>query len=197
MNILESINVLINEGYLFSDKTISIDLDKFESGESSKLFVNGLSGGGKTTLGIHLAKKYKCKYLDTDDIGKEMVELGLTDKVERRKYYNRRFFKVLDSNIRYVIGGVGITRLHRDNPEKKELLMTSPMIFLGKSMLRSTWDASARINSGPETKDKNRLTKASVFFGWNWNNFYPRLVQMKKDRIKAGGNIQEFKVPRL
>ncbi len=37
----------IQEGYLFSDKTISIDLNKFESGESNKLIVMGLSGSVK------------------------------------------------------------------------------------------------------------------------------------------------------
>jgi ABC-type proline/glycine betaine transport system ATPase subunit len=50
----------IQERYLLSDHTISIDLDKFESGESRKLVIAGLSGAGKSTLGRYLAEKYKC-----------------------------------------------------------------------------------------------------------------------------------------
>ena len=57
---------ILFESKIFSDKTISVDLHKFESGEADKLFIIGMSGSGKTTLGEHLAKQYKCKYYDTD-----------------------------------------------------------------------------------------------------------------------------------
>jgi len=41
----------IQEGYLFSDKTISVNLDDFESGKNNKLIVVGVLGSSKSTVG--------------------------------------------------------------------------------------------------------------------------------------------------
>ena len=57
----------IQEGYIFDDKNISLDLYKFENGESNLLLVAGIAGAGKSTLGKKLAKKYKCGYIESDD----------------------------------------------------------------------------------------------------------------------------------
>jgi GTPase SAR1 family protein len=63
----------IQEGYLINERTISIDLDKFESGESNKLLVVGLSGGGKSTLSKYLSKKYNCYHNELDDCCKSAL----------------------------------------------------------------------------------------------------------------------------
>ena len=63
---LESYLQHIQEGYLFSDKTISVNLNDFESGKKNKLIVVGVMGSGKTTIGEHLSKKYKVKWISVD-----------------------------------------------------------------------------------------------------------------------------------
>ena len=72
--IIENYLQNIQEGYIFSDKTISIDLDKFISGESNKLIIAGLSGGGKTTLCRYLAEKYNAECYETDDCSRFLTE---------------------------------------------------------------------------------------------------------------------------
>ena len=158
MNILKYTHNLINEGYIFSDKTISIDLDKFESGEKDKLFIMGLSGTGKSTLGEYLAKKYNVKFIDMD-------------------YFNDSPESVIDSPTRQVIVGIG---------GRKELL-NNPIIFLGKAFFKSIVDATIR-----DKKYHKFLYKLKKNFGRieDFNKF-------KESRIKAGGNVQEFKVPNL
>lgn len=186
-NILNYTNRLIQEGYIFSDKTISIDLDKFESGESNKLFIIGLSGGGKTTLGKHLAKKYKAKYIDTDDI------LGDSDEIRIKELK-----VVLNNNKKMIIGGALIIKsYHRDYLPQK-LLMNTPVIILGKSILKSTLDAFIRnVKDKRENRQgkisKDPLKKLKV----NIKKLQPMFINFREDRIKAGGNLQEFKVPKL
>jgi len=46
---------------IISNKTISVNLDKFESNQSNNLLIIGLIGSGKTTLANYLAKKYNTK----------------------------------------------------------------------------------------------------------------------------------------
>jgi len=58
----------IQEGYVLSDKTISINLSKFQSGIKKKLLVLGVSGSGKTTLGEKLAKQLKVKWISIDSL---------------------------------------------------------------------------------------------------------------------------------
>ena len=187
MNILECTNQLINEGYVFSDKTISIDLDKFESGSMNKLFIVGLSGSGKTTLGIHLGKVYNAEYVDTDDI------VGESDQTRVAVLK-----KIIDNpSKKYIIGGALIIKSYYRDYISSDILMTTPVLLLGKSTLKSTIDAFAR---NIKDKRKNRgnidrsvLRKLKV----NIKKLQPMINKFKEDRIKAGGDVQEFKVPRL
>ena len=42
---IDPVTQYLLEGYVSDDKSISIDLNKFESGEADKLVISGLSGG--------------------------------------------------------------------------------------------------------------------------------------------------------
>jgi len=183
MNILKYTNQLINEGYIFSDKTISIDLDKFESGSMNKLFIVGLSGSGKTTLGIHLGKVYNAEYFDTDDIPGESDEKRLKILKE-----------IINRKDRTIIGGALIIKSHSRNYISSEILMNTPVIFLGKSSLKSTLDALIRnVKDSRDGVNKGIFRKLKV----NIKKLQPMLDRFKEARIKIGGNVQELKVPRL
>jgi hypothetical protein len=158
MSVLDYTNQLINEGLIFSDKTISIGLDEFESGKKDKLFVMGLSGTGKTTLGKHLAKKYNVKFIDLD-------------------YFKGNSNTLITSPERQVIVGIG----------GRDSLLNSPIIFLGKAFLKSIIDATIR--------DK-KLSRIKHKFIKNYGRI-ASFNKFKEERLKAGGDVQEFKVPKL
>ena len=56
----------IKEIYIFNEKDLYINFDKFESNKSNILFITGLSGGGKSTLATKLASKYKAEVIELD-----------------------------------------------------------------------------------------------------------------------------------
>jgi len=56
---LEQYLLSIQEGYLLSDKTVSINLSRFVSKKENKLLIIGVPGSGKTSIGEYLVKKYK------------------------------------------------------------------------------------------------------------------------------------------
>jgi dephospho-CoA kinase len=56
----------INESYIFNQKDLYINFDKFESGQSNMVFITGLSGGGKSTLATKLASKYNAEVIELD-----------------------------------------------------------------------------------------------------------------------------------
>lgn len=59
-------NTLIDEGLIFSEKDIALNIDDFESGKSNILFITGLAGSGKTTLAETLEKQYGAEVISLD-----------------------------------------------------------------------------------------------------------------------------------
>ena len=60
--ILKEVNYIISGGNKY------YNFEKFENDENGKLFIVGLSGSGKSTIGMDLARKYKSSYVKLDDI---------------------------------------------------------------------------------------------------------------------------------
>jgi ATP-dependent protease Clp ATPase subunit len=58
----------IQEGYILSNKNISVNLKDFETGKKNKLLIVGTMGSGKTTLAEKLAKKYRVKFYCIDSL---------------------------------------------------------------------------------------------------------------------------------
>ncbi len=202
----------LREGYLFNDKTISIDLDKFISGESNKLIIAGLSGGGKTTLGNYLSKKYKCNFNEIDECNKKnmtreeyynfiMVKTSAEDPEIFKRFWVKCFKPALLSNKREVIEG-NLFQIYNLIPSTKPLINQYPVIILGKSALKAVWDRTQRTlrkqyakEKYSNPKDRYEKYKRGVILNFKYLQKY--LDQFRKERIKAGGDIQQFEIPKL
>jgi gluconate kinase len=156
---LQSFLNQINESYIFSDETISVDLHKFENGEVNKLLISGLSGSGKTSTAIILKERYNVDMFDTDSMTKEEIYNGLTN------------------NKKMIISGVGIARRYQEMENLKPILLKQSFVFLGKSALKSAFDGWLR-------NRKKENNKFSLFdsISDNFTKFYDREMQLKKDR---------------
>jgi len=157
----------LQEGYIVSDKTISVDLDKFESGENNKLLILGNSGSGKTTIGNQLSKEYNVPVLNTDEDFKS----------------DKHFLDTLKNNKRLIIEGIDVITI----PEKyyKTLLYNQSMIIMGMSALKAGIKAGIRNkNLGMSSSEILRLTAI------NFKHIEHRLKKIRKDI----NNKKEFKI---
>jgi len=200
----------LQEGYLFSDKTISIDLDKFESGESNKLIVVGLSGAGKSTLGTYLSKKYKCGFNELDICSRKVMtdDEHIAYKYNMqiasnsflfKKFYDKCFKPALLSNKKEILEGA-IFQSYYLVPSTRTLVNKYPVIILGKSALRAAWDRTKRSLNREKYKNANtqiKIKKLKIGMDLNFNYLQKYVDGFKKERIKHGGNIQVFKIPKL
>lgn len=169
--IINNVFSLINESYIFSNKTISVDLNKFESGEINKLLISGLSGSGKTITGKHLSKKYNVPLYDTD----------IMDGSE--------FIKLLSNNNKLIISGLKISRKYREDENIKPVIIKQSFIFLGKSALKASFDGWNRNRK----KENNRFSLYDSIKD-NFTKFYEREMTLKTDRCNIpNSQIEEFK----
>ena len=164
---------ILNEGYLLSDKTISVNLFKFESGEAIKLLIIGTLGSGKTSLGKYLMKKYKVKEFFSDKPGLKIA---------------------LKSHKRMIMETIEIASLYKDKPEFRKIILSHPMILMGMSALKSGLRADKRDGTVPgKVKDKK---DTYISARHNISYFQKRLNYLRKDAMKIpGADIKEFEVP--
>lgn len=167
---LENYLVYLNEGYLFSNKTISVNLDQFKTGKKNKLLIIGVLGSGKTSLGQYLKKKYNVKHFFSDEYGLE---------------------KALKSPKRMIIETIEITSLYKEKPEYRQLILSMPMIIIGISAMKAGFRADKRDNTVPTTaKDKRDIyisTRDNLTF------FQKRLNYLRKDVMKLpNAKIKEY-----
>jgi len=202
----------IQEGFIFSDKTISIDLDKFESGEINKLIVVGLSGGGKSTLASYLAKKYNCKFNEIDNCNKKsmteqeykdfiMIKSSAGNEKIFKKFYTKCFKPALLSNKKEIIEG-NLFQVYCLIPESRSLINKYPVIILGKSALQAVWDRTQRTlrkqyakEKYNTTKDKYEKYKRGLILNFKYLQKY--LNQFREQRIKKDSNVQRFQIPKI
>jgi len=200
----------IQEGRFFSDKTISIDLDKFINGESNKLIIAGLSGGGKTTLCRYLAGKYNAKCYETDDcshsLTKEEIELFRTDEEFRKekldtpeitpvkKIFKKAYEKCIRpqvlSNKRYILEGGLLWGAALLFSEIRKEIEKYPVIIMGTSSLQASIRAITR------SKKWNDPYKIYRTYVKNFILLNRLLKEYTEQRIKAGGDIKEFVIPK-
>lgn len=64
---MKVINQYLEESLLFNREDFIYKFDDWKSGKSKILLVLGYAGGGKSTTGKEIAKKYKADYFSTDD----------------------------------------------------------------------------------------------------------------------------------
>ena len=179
---------------ILSGKTISIDIYKFESGES-KLFILGYSGSGKSTLGSKLAKKYKTTYYDLDNIWNEFIPKGKTSpKPPKGKtdedlddIVHKRMKQIIVSPKYKIIEGVNIIQY----PELKSFVMKQSCIILGTSALKSSYKT---IKRDWKTNNNNLFKKVKSRFLINFIDVNRDLKQFKKFRINKNTVIKNYKL---
>lgn len=203
-----SINNLF-EGYILNDSNISIDLDMFESGECNKLIIIGLSGGGKTTLGKHLAEKYKCKFIEADScfktaLGPEekqrMIHSTTFDDATRRIYlgkmYHNCFKQMLESDERAVIEGP-LHQAYSAIPESRKLINQFSSIVLGTSALKSVYQRLIRAHNRKRRTPSKYLQIIIAASKLNFGAVQGDINIYKKHRINSNSNVQSFNVPHI
>ena len=195
----------IQERKLFSNKTISIDLDKFISGESNKLLIGGLSGAGKSTLCVHLSKKYKAECFMTDKcvlrmknvdkfLGEKNRSLKIMKDIFREGYFDcvRPGMK---NNKRQVIEGGFLWEGYVLFPETRSYLNQFPVIIIGSSALKASFKVFKR------SKEKHdflhAVKKIPMIYDRNFKSLSKQIDLFRKERLKAGGEVKEFKIPKL
>jgi len=168
---------ILQESYLISDKTISVDLHKFESGESNKLLIVGLIASGKTTLGIKLSKEYKVPWETTDDCE------GFASKTKGLGEFVKCTRNMVKGKKRSIVEGIALVDLYTEFGYKKEL-QKYPMIIIGRSMLSSSIKAFQRNYKQWFLQSKINLTKGMK-----------RLDTVRKDRTSVpGAVVKKFNV---
>lgn len=195
-------SVILNEGYVLSDKTLAVNLDDFESGKKKKLLIVGTSGSGKSTLGEKLAKKYKVKWLSLDFMWwrlrqKHFKNAPKTEETERKLIEKviQFTFQLLKSNERMIIEGVDLLNIYSEKPEHRKLINSQPMIIFGLSSLR------AGIRAGMRNKDRKGgegWKELYLMAKFNMKHIEPSLKLLRNDIRKNSKNIiKEFEIPKL
>ena len=168
---------ILQEGYLLSDKTISVNLQDFISGKAKKLLVIGVPGSGKTSLGEYLMKKYKVSEFVSDTDWKIMMK-GITNSK------------------RSIIEGAGLADLYYKEDTWKKIIIDKPMILMGLSGLKAGLRADKRDGTVPgKVKDKK---DTYYFVRKNLSHWQKVFNYLRKDVVKIpGADIKEFKVPKF
>lgn len=166
----------LQEGYIFSDKTVSVNLKDFESGKKKKLIIVGLPGSGKTSIGEYLVKKYKIKEFVSDE-GWEATRKGL-----------------LSPN-RTILESAGFIYMVHE-PKWKKIVLSYPMILMGMSAIKAGYRADRRDGTVP---GKVRDWKDTFhFIRTNFKDFQGRYNKLRKEVLQLpNADIKEFKVPKF
>jgi GTPase SAR1 family protein len=174
-NGVESYLQYIQEGYLLSDKTISVNLHLFENRTKKKLLIIGVPGSGKTALLNYLLKKYNVDDFVSDASSPEIL-------------------KGLKSSKRTIIEGMGLATLYLRNDFWKNLIIHQPMIIMGVSAIKAGLRADRRDGTVlGKVKDWKDLY---ISLRTNISDFQRTLNVLRKDVMKLPNvKIEEYKVP--
>lgn len=185
--LLINVEKLIIESLFFSDENLSVDIDKFPL--YKKIIVSGLPGSGKTSISNLLSEKFNAKVIDTDDIAKQLKSQNLSPP-ERFLKTQTIIWELLTNQDNIILCGVMLSRLYTEVPKFKQLFLKLPCIFLGKSALKSAWDAANRNSK----RDNISLFKTlPMTLEWTFDTYYQREMKFKKDRTAIkNSNIQKL-----
>lgn len=192
-NFLDDYLSYLSEGYILDDKSYSVDLDKFENGESNILLIDGMGGTGKTTLGKKLAKKYNCKLYQSDDCIIQWRDNN--KKTNPEKCFINNYRKIKRSNQRYIIEGVLVHTSSLDgwNPKLSKFfdeIKFDPIIILGTSVLKTMF------RYYKESKDETMwiFIKNFINFGRYYDDEMKPYKHFVKKRLEVpNSNIKIFK----
>ena len=128
--------------YFLSDGNKYYNFKKFTQDINGKLFIVGLSGSGKTTIGKDLSNKFNSSYYNLDDIDRNYRK-EISERLNKPGYDKRvndlvlekmkNFIKsIMKENGRHILEGIHIT--FQDNRFFKD----KAVIIIGTSLLLST-----------------------------------------------------------
>jgi shikimate kinase len=188
--LLDLIDSLIFETFSYHADTLLVDFDKFVNNKYSKLIIIGYAGSGKTTTGEYLAKKYNCKFIDTDSHRQELNKMNPNfTKPERDKIRNIWCMNELTSPEKVIMGGVYMVKLYQ-NPEFHKLLTKASFIFLGKKYEDAVNDAVSR-----DSAKKDGVTKDQLIASYKLEN--DTIKDMIDFARKHRSKIKDSKVEKL
>jgi len=198
MKIINNYLNYIQEGYIFSDKTISIDLHKFESGESRKLFIIGVAGSGKTSTGKILAKKYNTEVCSLDSCwDKFLVNNRPNPKKSQNvsqmnKFVYKCFNDIIKDNKCKIVEGVNIMNVCEKESNINSFVMKQPCIIMGRSALFGSLKGAIRNHK----RGEENFIMGLIHLGYeNLTNFEKSLNEFKKERMsKPNAIVKELKI---
>lgn len=177
------------------DKSISFDLDMFESGELNKLFIVGYLGSGKTILGEYLRKKYKVELIHLDICCFPIVKKMGDTKQAFKLMYDKCLLPHLKNNKRQIIESAYPLQMYYNIPSLRNKLLSYPVIIIKSSLNKSTKQAIDRIK--PMESFKSNKEKTEHFKELNKDIYKPTYEMFKKDKLKQKNNVNEFKIPMI
>jgi len=198
---IDPITYYLLEGYLFSNKDISVDLDKFESGSKNKLLIVGTTGSGKTTLAEKLSKKYKSKWISIDSMWwrlrqKYFKNAPETDETERKLIEKIVKFTIdsIKGKDRLIIEGVDLLNIYSEYPKYRSIILDQTMIILGLSSLKGGIRAGRR-NASRGDEDISSFKASYLMTKFNIKHIEPILNKLRKDvSKKSDSKIEEYKI---
>ena len=175
----------IQEGYIFSDKNLSVNLKKFINKEVNMLLIFGPCGSGKSTTGRILSKKYNVELLETDKMywgmryKRAKAELPKAERKEQVKAVEARLIKMLSENKRIIIEGVDWIEIYKKNKNIRPLMLEKGLIVLGLSAWKGGLRAGKR--NAEHEKENSRWSETYNMTRINYKIFEPTLKQIRKD----------------
>ncbi len=211
---LEQYLLSLHEGTIISDNTISVNLQDFESGKKNKLLIIGLMGSGKTTWaeflsknkstmvnGRYPARKSRVKWRSIDSMYYRLDNFPATmDRKKKKDLLGKKVLdgviKLLKSKERWIIEGINLIDIYRDNSQYKKLILNQPMILIGMSALR------AGIRGGIRNMSRDGGGESWRELYWmpkiNIKSIEPSFKQLRKDALKIKNvDIKKYKIESL
>jgi len=194
------------ESYIFSDKTVSCDLSKWGR-DKNTLFIVGLPGSGKSTLGQAMAKKYNAEYYGLDKLWIDVIKKDhpdfdpwkdKKDPMDPRTFDRKSIVVIKDkmkSSPKLILEGVQIVEYWLQEPSFRKMISPYPCIILGESILKSGWRSIKRqMNNKPPPGEDDSWWQ---HFKWmrNYKYFNRELNYFREERLAVPGTeVKEFKV---
>ena len=192
---MKSIQRFLQETYLFNDKTISVDLNKFENKKENKLIIIGHAGSGKTSVGKILSKKYKVPIYSIDEIASSVrsdlnmydvdeVSDSLNDEAEELFFEKTKH--LINSSERCIIEGVGVM-----DPGLRKYILKHSMVIMGRSALYSAFKGAGRKRGG----GRSWATEFMILSNHNIKKIEQELKDIRDVQLKdKSKTIEEFKI---
>ncbi len=179
---------MLNEGYLISQKTISVDIHNVKD---SKILLVGLAGAGKTTLGNIISKRFNILLRSTDNCPFDWNALKTNPELEEKfiKNYLDCCSKMILDNKKGILEGAGIIEVYEKRLNIRSYMLKYPCIIMGESTLKS----------GIRAQKRRKSYIYDLFFFKQNIKFYQRMLnKFRKDRTSIrGAKIKEYSLKNL